>query len=264
MLEDRLHLGNFQIYLVFRSICTIFAPRNQSTITMKHKNHPTIFSRAALMLLLMLMTSVTWAQTNHTVTLKAGDGTGDDIIISSAVAANVAANQSSASNGQFWWEGSDLWFKYPDCPASFSPPEGQMFNGWNAQKVRSGTVWTVTSDLVLTAQWASPSEFTVNNLKYRVTSESPAEVVLYDKEGSFSGALVIPGTVQNPINHNNYNVTAIGDYVFKNCYELTSVTIPSSVTSIGNYAFEVCIGLTSVTIPSSVTSIGEGAFWGCI
>jgi hypothetical protein len=39
--------------------------------------------------------------------------------------------------------------------------------------------------------------------------------------------------------------------------------IPSSVTSIGNYAFRGCSGLTSVTIPNSVTSIGSSAFEGC-
>ena len=44
-------------------------------------------------------------------------------------------------------------------------------------------------------------------------------------------------------------------------FNLTSITIPSSVTSIGD---EVCVGcsnLTSVSIPSSVTSIGDYAFW---
>ena len=59
------------------------------------------------------------------------------------------------------------------------------------------------------------------------------------------------------------SVTSIGVGAFSNCSGLTSVTIPDSVTSIGGYAFECCSGLTSITIPDSVTSIGWGAFSGC-
>ena len=59
------------------------------------------------------------------------------------------------------------------------------------------------------------------------------------------------------------SVTRIGDYAFFDCTGLTSVTIGNGVTSIGNDAFEGCNGLTSVTIGSSVTSIGDFAFWGC-
>ena len=58
-------------------------------------------------------------------------------------------------------------------------------------------------------------------------------------------------------------VTRIGDYTFRDCSGLTSVTIPNSVTSIGYYAFYYCSGLTSVTIGNSVTSIGLDAFYGC-
>ncbi len=46
----------------------------------------------------------------------------------------------------------------------------------------------------------------------------------------------------------------IGDYAFKNCSDLTSLTLPSSVNEIGIYAFHGCSGLTSLTLPSSVTS----------
>ena len=59
------------------------------------------------------------------------------------------------------------------------------------------------------------------------------------------------------------SVTTIGESAFLYCTSLTSVTIPDSVKTIGNYAFEDCESLTSVTIGDSVTTIGEGAFWGC-
>ena len=58
-------------------------------------------------------------------------------------------------------------------------------------------------------------------------------------------------------------VTSIGNYAFRGCSGLTSVTISNSVTSIGECAFVGCTGLTSVTIPNSVTSIGDWAFSFC-
>ena len=52
-------------------------------------------------------------------------------------------------------------------------------------------------------------------------------------------------------------------YVNNSSYRpnIKSVIIGSNVTSIGNYAFRECTGLTSVTIPDSVTSIGSSAFY---
>ena len=68
--------------------------------------------------------------------------------------------------------------------------------------------------------------------------------------------LVLPDNYKG----NNYQIDS---EVFKNCSNLTSITIPSSVTSIGSSAFSGCSGLTSVTIPEGVTSIGSYAFLGC-
>ena len=62
---------------------------------------------------------------------------------------------------------------------------------------------------------------------------------------------------------NNYSVTSIGDFAFRNCSSLTSITIPSSVTSIGNSVFYGCRGLTSVSIQSDLTSIGNSVFYNC-
>ena len=57
--------------------------------------------------------------------------------------------------------------------------------------------------------------------------------------------------------------TTIEENAFNDCYNITSVTIPTSVTSIGASAFSGCSSLTSITIPNSVTSIGFSAFEGC-
>ena len=63
--------------------------------------------------------------------------------------------------------------------------------------------------------------------------------------------------------YKNKSVTSIGEYAFRDCNGLTSITIPDSVTSIGDNAFYYCRGLTSVELPNSVTSIGNRAFYIC-
>ena len=111
--------------------------------------------------------------------------------------------------------------------------------------------------------------------------------------GDNNGFVLLNGTTSTPKNYVNClfkievgnNVSNIGNYAFRECYSLktitlsnsirtiadrgfqackvTSITIPSSVTSIGNNAFSDCSSLTSITIPSSVTSIGKYAFSSC-
>ena len=58
-------------------------------------------------------------------------------------------------------------------------------------------------------------------------------------------------------------VKTISTAAFKNCTNLTSVTLPNGLEQIGIEAFYNCIGLTSVDIPDSVTSIGREAFNRC-
>ena len=104
-------------------------------------------------------------------------------------------------------------------------------------------------------------DFEVVGIYYDITDGNNVAVThkgLYD---SYSGAVVIPSSVE--YNGQNYSVTSIGDYAFRNCSKLTSITIPNSVTSIGYDAFGSCSGLTYIIIPNSVTSIGYDAFEGC-
>lgn len=59
------------------------------------------------------------------------------------------------------------------------------------------------------------------------------------------------------------HVTAIGNCAFRNCHNLTGITISDKTVSIGDYAFHACHSITELTIPDSVTSIGNHAFDFC-
>lgn len=65
--------------------------------------------------------------------------------------------------------------------------------------------------------------------------------------------------INNDFVYQDSNFTIVVGYVGNN----TILSIPNSVTSIGDYAFRGCSFLTSVTIPNSVTSIGNLSFYGC-
>ena len=60
-----------------------------------------------------------------------------------------------------------------------------------------------------------------------------------------------------------YPVTSIRDGAFKDCENLTSVTVPASVTSIGKDTFRNCKSLTDVTLTEGIVEIGESAFRNC-
>ena len=87
-----------------------------------------------------------------------------------------------------------------------------------------------------------------------------ADGVLYTKDvetlvccpGGKNGELAIPNSV-----------TTIGEYAFRGCSNLTSVTIPNGVATIKGWAFLGCESLTSLTIPKSVTTIGHQAIDYC-
>ena len=69
-----------------------------------------------------------------------------------------------------------------------------------------------------------------------------------------TGDLMIPATL------GGVKVTRIGFEAFRNCDELTSVTIPEGVTHIDTHALAYCGGLKSVSLPSSLRDIGYAAF----
>ncbi len=112
---------------------------------------------------------------------------------------------------------------------------------------------------------------------------------------SYSGDIVVPASVN--YNGNDYSVTTLDFNAFRNCSEITSITLPSTLTTIKDYALFNCSALNSLsvetgntvfdsrnncnaiietatntlilgcqntTIPTDVTAIGENAFYGSL
>ena len=109
--------------------------------------------------------------------------------------------------------------------------------------------------------------FRVDGIYYNINPDETTvcvtylSTISYSNENAYQGDIVIPSTVTH--NGITYAVTAIDGYAFRNCYGMTSISIPSSITTIGEGAFYFCTGLTEITLPESITSIDSWTFSGC-
>ncbi|MDE6683024.1 MAG: leucine-rich repeat domain-containing protein, partial [Muribaculaceae bacterium] len=86
-------------------------------------------------------------------------------------------------------------------------------------------------------------------------------------------SVVIPESVN--YQNTDYSVISIGDYAFKDCSNLTELTIGNSVTTIGNAAFGGCTGLSNLNIEDGSQELflgyhsyssnggGKGLFYDC-
>ena len=90
--------------------------------------------------------------------------------------------------------------------------------------------------------------------KYKFLSEEGIEIVEYTGEAK---DLVVPSQIDG------YSVTRIGDWVFSDCANLTSVELPEGVKSIGYATFAYSDSLVRVELPEGLISIGEAAFASC-
>ncbi len=142
--------------------------------------------------------------------------------------------------------------------------------------------------VALADEGSGGSTFNVGSLTYEVLTEHSSgnngTVALIGYDGSKpEGELTVSESVYH---EGNYTVTEIGEGAFEFCWDITKVTIPSTVKTIGkeafysceeietlglgtgvevigNGAFKDCTGLQGVALPNTVTTIGEEAFEYC-
>ena len=77
---------------------------------------------------------------------------------------------------------------------------------------------------------ASADVVKIDGIYYYLISEDKTAVVTENLEEKYSGEVVIPSSITSE--GQEYKVTSIGDYAFRFCSGLKSITIPNSVTSI--------------------------------
>ena len=97
-----------------------------------------------------------------------------------------------------------------------------------------------------TLSHAFTGETEIDGIWYHIVTKGQSAEVIKKQEGKYSGDIVIPSSI-------TYDgveclVTAIGREAFRDCSELSSISISSSITSIGTWAFMNCISLQSVHI----------------
>ncbi len=116
--------------------------------------------------------------------------------------------------------------------------------------------------LVLTgASQASAYDFYTGGIYYAFGSGANVTVENKGTFNTYSGNVTIPSSVT--YGGNTYNVVGIGYQAFKNCTNLTGVTLPNSLTMLLNEAFRGCTKLTTIVIPSGVTAIYNNVFQDC-
>ena len=138
--------------------------------------------------------------------------------------------------------------------------------------------------MLLSMLTASAYDFEYNGMYFNIISTADLTCEITYKDGNYNtyaGNVTIPSEVE--YKGRTLTVTRIQDAFrdcinltsvtipnsvpvisgFSNCTSLTSVNIPNSATDIFSYAFEGCTSLTAVNIPNSVTIISAYAFSGC-
>lgn len=99
----------------------------------------------------------------------------------------------------------------------------------------------------------------VNGIYYNFNgSEASVERNNTDK---YSGDIVVPSYVT--YNNKTYTVTSVGWLAFYQCYELTSVSLPSTIKKFDSQIFRDCWKLKSVNIPESITKLDLYTFENC-
>ena len=151
--------------------------------------------------------------------------------------------------------GNPATFKCSNLPIALldATKNGEYFAGWYLDAEFTKRVTKIDAGSLKNIElWA---RFSQSPLVFDLVGSSAYSVRAANT--SISGDIDIPQT------YNGKPVVVIQNSAFKDCSNVTSILIPSSIKSIGINAFENCSNITETTIPEGVTLIGNNTFLGC-
>ena len=116
---------------------------------------------------------------------------------------------------------------------------------------------------ILTALTTSALDFEYGNYKFTTISSTEVECKGFTSSASGNVTTIdVPGQVWNASEQKRYQVKRIVSKAFENQTQVTSAYVCYGVESINNYAFRNCKNLGSVWLHSSVSTLGIAVFSG--
>lgn len=125
--------------------------------------------------------------------------------------------------------------------------------------IRRGSVLHLLCMLILFATPAFAADIVVDGISYNLLSVPDREVEVVNSD--YSGNVVIPDVIN--YNGRELKVVSIGINAFRDCKNLTCITIGKNVKKICNGAFSKTENLLSLAIPANVDSIQHHALDKC-
>ena len=105
-------------------------------------------------------------------------------------------------------------------------------------------------------------DFETGGVYYQVLSaEAPLTVEVVAGDTPYAGEVTIPASVEYETD--TYAVEAIGKDAFRECAELTAITLPEGLKTLGTSVFRDCTGLTSIVIPEGMSELSSSCFQNC-
>ena len=152
--------------------------------------------------------------------------------------------------------------KLPDFSEEL--PQKLSRKGYRYEIIDTLLTMPANDTIINVRYYPTEANITYGGLTYHIYTEGDdPHAELIPGNPAYAGDIVVPDTITYMGEDNRYPVTAIRTDAFKNCINMTSVTLPETITSIGSQAFANCVKLTEITIPKSVETIGTELFLRC-
>jgi len=270
-IQDTSFIANFELSTNVRNITTICSPPAGGTVS-GSGNYYTGTTRTVTATVNKGYTFANWTNNKGTI-LSTLPGFTFPLTQDTTLTANFTAYKYTVNAAANLSEGGNVTgggtYNYGTIiTVSAIPNTCYEFKNWTNNKgyvvsTSPSVTFTLGNDTTLTAKFVRTYDFAdANGLYYKISSPTSAYVCSRSPNvGFFNSNITIPSSfIYKDV---SYNITAIGDSAFYNCYGLESISIPNSVTSIGNWAFYRCYNLARINVPESVAFIGNSAFDYC-